>query len=158
MGPPIVTALEPLVKNPDFSNDFLSNWDFCPMFGLETGSPWGPGPRRLPGQTQRLPGLNSGPNIGQKSQSWIKNQQKTQNLVKYSAPARNDPPEWGAWGPQVVPSGPWGPLGTTWGHLAPKPPSPGGRSSQGRNISSFFLCFFYDCPKLGLLANAWSRV
>ena len=51
---------------------------------------------------------------------------------------------------------PWahlGPLGAPWGHLgplgAPKPPTPGGRSSQGRNISHFFCFLITFCTEFG---------
>ena len=39
---------------------------------------------------------NSGPNINQKSKFPLQNHHKIQNLMKYSAPARNDPLDWGA--------------------------------------------------------------
>ena len=85
--------------------------------------PWGPGPRapgaQGPTKIQILDQIftqnqDSKPNIEQKSKICIKNHEKTQNLLKYSGPARNDLPESGAWGPQEAPRaqgtkglGPW---------------------------------------------------
>ena len=104
--------------------------------------------------------------LGASSEGQLEGQPDTLNRAyRPTKGNRADPrgPPWGPpWGPLGAPwgpLGPLGPLGTTWGPLGPPNPRvrPGVPRRGGifHQILDFFLIF---CPKLGLLANVWSRI